>query len=53
VYDVVCLRTLLYGTQGAKGSQPVMKIWRSEVLNKTCKIKDVNVRMNVMYNKDE
>ncbi len=43
----------LYRTQGAEGSQPAMKIWRNEVLNKMCKIKDVNVRMNVMYNKCE
>jgi hypothetical protein len=43
----------MYRTQGAEGSQPAMKIQRSEVSNKTCKIKDVNVCMNVMYNKYE
>ncbi len=47
------LVSLMYRTQGAEGSQPAMKIRRSEVSNKTCKIKDVNVCMNVMYNKYE
>ncbi len=45
--------TELYRAQGAKGSRPAMKIRRSEVSNKTCKIKYINVRMNVMYNKYE
>jgi hypothetical protein len=40
----------MYQTQGAEGSQPAMKIRRNEDANKMCKIKDVNVRMNVMYN---
>jgi hypothetical protein len=38
-------------TQGAEGNQPAMKIRRSEDMNKGYKIKDVNVHMNVMYNK--
>ncbi len=41
--------TLVYRTQGAEGSQPAMKTRRNEDVNKMCKIKDVNVRMNVMY----
>ncbi len=40
----------LYRTQGAEGSQPAMKTRRNEDMNKTYKIKDVNVRMKVMYN---
>jgi hypothetical protein len=40
---------LLYRTQGAEGSQPAMKTRRNEDMNKMYKIKDVNVRMNVMY----
>jgi hypothetical protein len=43
----------MYRTQGAEGSQPGMKIRRSEYVNKTYKIKDVNVRINVMYNRCE
>jgi hypothetical protein len=42
---------LLYRTQGAEGSQPAMKTQGNEDMNKMYKIKDVNVRMNVMYNK--
>jgi hypothetical protein len=45
--------SILYRTQGAEGSQPTMKIRRSEDINKAYKIKDVIVRMNVMYNKCE
>jgi hypothetical protein len=41
---------LLYRTQGAEDSQPAMKIRRNEDVNGRCNIKDVNVRMNVMYN---
>jgi hypothetical protein len=41
---------LMYRTKGAEGSQPAMKIRRNEDVNKMCKINDVNVRMNVMYN---
>ncbi len=41
----------MYRTQGAEGSQPAMKIRISEDANKMYNIKDVNVRMNVMYNK--
>ncbi len=40
----------MYWTQGAEGSQPAMKIRRNEDMNEMCKIKDANVRMNVMYN---
>jgi hypothetical protein len=40
---------ILYQTQGAEGSQPAMKIQRSEYVNKTYKIKDVNVHVNVMF----
>jgi hypothetical protein len=43
----------LYQTQGAEGSQPAMKIRSREDMNKAYKIKDVNVLMNVMYNKCE
>ncbi len=43
----------MYRTHGAEGSQPAMKIRRSEDMNKAYKIKDVNVHMNVMYNKCE
>jgi hypothetical protein len=43
----------LYRTQGAEGSWPAMKIRRSEDVNKRYKITEVNVRMNVMYNKCE
>jgi hypothetical protein len=41
---------LLYRTQGAEFSQPAMKTRRNEDVNEMCKIKDVNVCMNVMYN---
>ncbi len=41
---------LSYWTQGAEGSQPAMMTRRNEDMNEMCKIKDVNVRMNVMYN---
>jgi hypothetical protein len=41
--------TVLYQTQGAERSQPAMKTRRNEDVNKMCKIKDVNVRMNMMY----
>jgi hypothetical protein len=40
----------LYRTQGAKGSLPAMQTRRNEDMNKMYKIKDVNVRMNVIYN---
>jgi hypothetical protein len=40
----------LYQTQGAEGSLPAMKTRRNEDMNKLYKIKDVNVRMNVLYN---
>jgi hypothetical protein len=40
----------VYRTQGGEGSQPAMKSGRNEDMNKMYKIKDVNVRMNVMYN---
>jgi hypothetical protein len=40
----------MYRTQGAEGSQAAMKIRRNEDMNVMCKMKDVNVRMNVMYN---
>ncbi len=43
----------VYRTQGAEGSQPAMKIRRNEDMNKAYKIEDVNVRMNVMYNRCE
>jgi hypothetical protein len=41
---------VLYRTQGAEDSQPAMKIRRNEDVNVMCNIKDVNVRMNAMYN---
>jgi hypothetical protein len=50
-YASLCI--LLYRTQGAEGSQPALEIKRSEDMNKAYKIKDVNVRMNVIYNKCE
>jgi hypothetical protein len=44
------LLLLLYRTERAESSQPAMKIRKNEDVNKMCKIKDVNLRMNVMYN---
>ncbi len=40
----------LYRTQGAEGSQPAMKARRNEDVKNMYRIKDVNVRINVMYN---
>ncbi len=40
----------VYQTQGAEGSQPAMKTRKNEYMSKMYKIKDVSVRMNVMYN---
>jgi hypothetical protein len=45
----IAFQFYLYRTQGAKGSQPAMKIRRNKDVNRMCKIKDVNVHMNVMY----
>jgi hypothetical protein len=40
----------LYQTQGVEGSQPAMKVRRNEDVKNMYRTKDVNVRMNVMYN---
>ncbi len=48
-----CHDGIRVSTQGAEGNQPAMKIGRSEDMDKAYKIKDVNVHINVMYNKCE